>query len=67
MGHEIEPCGIPDRSVWKTLSVPFIFTPCFLSFKYECTKNTASSDNDVHDVLQQVNYEEYSQKPWTDP
>ena len=44
MGPNIEPCGIPDKSVWKTLSVSFIFTSCFLRFKYECTKVNASSD-----------------------
>ena len=44
MGPNIELCGIPDKSICKTLSVPFIFTSCFLLFKYECTKVTASSD-----------------------
>ena len=44
MGPNIDPCGIPDRSIWKTLSMSFIFTPYFLHFKYECTKVTASSD-----------------------
>ena len=44
MGPNIEPCGIPDKSIWKTLSVSFIFTPYFLRFKYEFTKVTASSD-----------------------
>ena len=44
MGPNIEPCGIADTSTWKTLSVTFIFTPCFLGFKYEFTKVTTSSD-----------------------
>ena len=35
MGPNIEPCAIPDES---------IFTPCFLRFKYECTTVTASSE-----------------------
>ena len=34
MGPNIEPCGIHDKNIWKKLSVPFIFTPCFLRFKY---------------------------------
>ena len=67
MGPNIKPCGIHDKSVSKTLSVSFIFTPCFLRFKYEHTKATASSDNHKHEVLQQVNREEYSQKPLRDP
>ena len=44
MGPNKEPCGIPGKSIWKTLSVSFIFTPRFLPFKYEYTKVTASSD-----------------------
>ena len=44
MGPNIESCGIPDKSVWKTLSVSFNFTRCFLHFKYECTKVTTSPD-----------------------
>ena len=43
MELNIEPCGILDKSIQKTLSVSFIFTPCFLRFKYD-TKVTASSD-----------------------
>ena len=30
MGPNIEPSGIPDKCIWKTLSVPFVFAPCFL-------------------------------------
>ena len=41
MGPNIEPCGIPDKSIWKALSVPFIFTPCFPRFKYEYTWSLA--------------------------
>ena len=44
MGPNIEPCGIPDKTIRKTLSVSFIFTSSFPRFKYECTKVTASSD-----------------------
>ena len=44
MGPNIEPCGIPNKSIWKTLSVPFIVSPCFLRFKYQCAKVTASFD-----------------------
>ena len=44
MEPNIEPCGVPDKSISKRLSVPFIFTACFVRFKYECTKVTASSD-----------------------
>ena len=47
MRPNIEPCGIPDKRILKTLSVTFIFTPCFLHFKYECTKVTASSDKTI--------------------
>ena len=43
MELNIEPCDILDKSIQKTLSVSFIFTPCFLRFKYD-TKVTASSD-----------------------
>ena len=55
MGPNIEPCSTPDKSIWKTVSVSFIFTPFLrfnkdlpsniLGFKYECTKFTASSGN----------------------
>ena len=31
-GSHVELCGIPDKSIWKTLSVSFIFTLCFLRF-----------------------------------
>ena len=44
MGPNIEPCGIPDKSMWKALSVSLIFAPCFPWFKHECTKVNASSD-----------------------
>ena len=44
MGSNIEPCGIPDKSIRKKLSVLFLFTSCFPYFKYECTKVTASFD-----------------------
>ena len=44
MGPDMEPFGIPDKSIWKTLSVSLIFTPCFLRFKYEYAKVTTSSD-----------------------
>ena len=44
MEFNIEPCGIPDKSIGKTLSVPFIFTPCSLCFQYECAKVPASFD-----------------------
>ena len=44
MGPNIEVCGVPDKSIWKALSVPFIFTPRFVRFKYEYTKVTESSD-----------------------
>ena len=44
MGPNIEPCGIPDKSMWKALSVSLIFAPCFPRFKHECTKVNASSD-----------------------
>ena len=40
MGPNIEPCGIPDKSIWKTLSVSFIFTSCFLHFKMVRVVNT---------------------------
>ena len=36
MGPNIEPCGTHDKSIWKTLSVSFIFTSCFLHFKMAC-------------------------------
>ena len=57
MGPNVEPCAIPDES---------IFTPCFLCFKYECTKVTASLKNRMYEVLQQVNHEYNSQKSWRD-
>ena len=67
MGPNIELCGIPDKSIWKTLSVPFIFTSYILRFKYVYTKITVSSDKHMHEALQQVNHDEYSQKLWGDP
>ena len=31
MGPNIEPLAAPlQKSIWKTLSISFIFTPCFL-------------------------------------
>ena len=44
IGPNIDPCGIPSKSIWKTHLVLFIFTPCFLRFKYEYTKATVSYD-----------------------
>ena len=44
MGVNIEPFGIPDKSIWEVPSVSFSFTSYFLRFKYECTKVTAISD-----------------------
>ena len=44
MESYVEPSGLPDQSIWKTLSVSFIFTPFILALTYECTKVTASSD-----------------------
>ena len=67
MVRNIEFCGVPGKKIRKTLSVSFIFTPCFLRFTYECTKVTASSENHMPEVLQQVNHEEYSQKSWSYP
>ena len=32
MGPNVEPYGIPDKSILKTLSVPFLHPPCFLRF-----------------------------------
>ena len=43
MMPNLEPCVVPEKSVWKALSVSFIL-PHFLCFKYECTKVTTSSD-----------------------
>ena len=40
-------CGIPDKSIRKTLSVPFVCTACFLRFEYESTKVTVSSDKKI--------------------
>ena len=54
MGPNIEPCGIPDKSMWKALSVSLIFAPCFPRFKHECTKVKI---NHTHEVLQQVNHD----------
>ena len=65
MELNIEPCGIPDKSIGKTLSVPFIFTPCSLCMNVQ--KFLHPLINHMHKVLQQVNQEEYSQQPWTDP
>ena len=44
MGPHIEPCGSSHKSIWKTLLLPYIFTPSFPRFKEECTKFTASYD-----------------------
>ena len=44
MRPNIEPWGIPDKRIWKALSVSLIFTYFFLYFKYGYTKVTASSD-----------------------
>ena len=44
MGPNIKPGGIPDKSIWKTLLMPLIFTVCILRFKYEHTKVIPDSD-----------------------
>ena len=36
MGHNIEPCG---KSIWKTLSVSFVFISRFLHFQVACMVN----------------------------
>ena len=41
MRPNTEFCDVPDKRIWKTLSLSFIFTPCFLRFKYEYTRVTA--------------------------
>ena len=43
LGPDVESYAILDESIWKTLSVSFSFTACFLRFEYECTKVTESS------------------------
>ena len=65
IGPNVEPCGIPDKKIWKTLSVPIIFTPCLIRFKYECTKVTATSDKPYESCF--AASKSNSQKPWKDP
>ena len=43
MRPNIEPWGIPDKSIWKALSVSLIFTNFFYILGMD-TKVTASSD-----------------------
>ena len=65
MGPNIEPCVYLIKIFEKKLSVSFIFAPCFLRFKY---KVIAFSDRYevLHEVLRQVNHEEYSKEPRRD-
>ena len=63
MAPNIEPCGIPDKSIWKTPSVSFIVTPCFLYIlSVNAQKLLHPLINHLREVLQQLNHEEYNQK-----
>ena len=63
MGPNIEPCGIPDESIWKTLSVPFFYT-LFYTFEVWMQKSYTFSDKPYTWSFAAV---KYSQKPWKDP
>ena len=63
MAPNIEPCRIPDKSIWKTPSVSFIFTRCFLYIlSVNAQKLLHPLINHLHEVLQQLNHEEHNQK-----
>ena len=66
MGSNIKPCGIPDKSFWKkTLSAIFL-QPVFYILSMNAQNLLHPLINHMHEVLQQLNHEEYSQKPWRD-
>ena len=59
------------KSIWKTLSSQchlflHIFTFIFYILSMNVQKLLHPLINHMHEVLQQVNHEEYSQKPWRD-
>ena len=57
MGPNVEPYGIPDKSIWKTLSVPFLHR-AFWVFSMNAKNLLHPLINYMHEVLQQVNHEE---------
>ena len=61
MGPNVDPCGIPNKCIWKTLSVSFIFAHCFLRLSMNVQKLLHPLVNRMLEVLEQVNHEEYSQ------
>ena len=67
MGSNIEPCGIPDKSIWKTLSMSLFLHPVFYVLSMNAQKLLHPLINHMHEALQQVNHEEYSQEPRIDP
>ena len=55
------------KSTWKTLSLSLLLHPVFYILSMNAQKLLHPLINHMHGILQQVIYEEYSQKPWRDP
>ena len=55
MKPDIETCGIPTKSIWKTLSVSFNFTLFFHVLYMNAQKLLHPLINHMHEVLQQLN------------
>ena len=67
MGSNIKPCGMPDKSFSKKLSVLLSLQPVFYILSMNAQNLLHPLINHMHEVLQRLNHEEYSQKPWRDP
>ena len=63
----LKPCGMPDKSFSKKLSVLLSLQPVFYILSMNAQNSLHPLINHMHEVLQQLNHEEYSQKPWRDP
>ena len=56
MGPNIEPCGIPDRSIGKALSVSFMFYTLFHVLSMDTQNLLLLLIKQMHEDSQQVNH-----------
>ena len=66
-GPNIEPCGIPEKVFEKHSQCHLFLHLVFYVLSLNAQKLRHSLVNHMHEVLQQVNHEEHSQKPWRYP
>ena len=67
MGPNIEPCGIPDKSIWKKTQCHLFLHSAFYGLSMNAQNLLHPLINHMHEALQQLNHEEHSQKARGDP